>query len=356
MPNNDYTFQGWTGHDASSAKGNMKWETYVPKPWTEDDVDIKITHCGVCGSDIHTLRSGWSPTLYPCVVGHEIVGTAVRVGSNVKHLRVGMRVGVGTQASSCLKPDCAMCADDLEQHCPHLVGTYNGIFFDEKGSKSYGGYATYSRTPGHFVIEIPEGVESEHAAPLMCGGVTVFVPLKRYKAQGKRVGVIGLGGLGHFAVLFAKALGAREVVVISRTRSKEADAKQLGADRFIATSEEGWSAGTNANSLDLIISTVSGDKMPFSGYLSLVAFAGTFVMVGAPEEPLPGFVAWQLILNRVSVTGSAIGSPRDIRDMFEVVREKGVRPWTQCLPMAEANRAVVEFEEGSPRYRFVLEN
>ena len=355
MTDYNYTFEGWAGHDPDSAMGNLKWESYEPKPWSEDDVDIQISHCGVCGSDLHTLRSGWSPAMYPCVVGHEIVGKAVRVGSNVKHVKVGERVGVGAQALSCLKPDCAMCADGLENHCSKIVGTYNGIFPDTQ-SKSYGGYAKYSRTPGHFVIPIPDGIESEHAAPLMCGGVTVFSPLERYGAAGKRVGIIGLGGLGHFGVLFARAMGAKEVAVISRTRTKEEDAKKLGADRFIATEEDGWSGGANACSLDLIISTVSSDKMPFSGYLNLVAFRGTFVQVGAPEDPLPGFVAWQLIMNAVNITGSAIGSPKDIKEMLQVVKDKGVKPWTQTVPMAEANRALVEFEEGKPRYRFVLAN
>ncbi|KAE8843042.1 hypothetical protein HRS9139_02339 [Pyrenophora teres f. teres] len=329
MTDYNYTFEGWAGHDPDCVNGNLKWETYEPKPWSEDDVDIQISHCGVCGSDIHTLRSGWGP---PCE-----------------------RVGAGAQAASCMKPDCAMCADGMENHCPKIVGAYNFIFPDTQ-SKSYGGFAKYSRTPGHFVIPIPDGVDSEHAAPLMCGGVTVFSPLKRYGAAGKRVGIIGLGGLGHFAVLFAKAMGAKEVVVISRTRSKEEDAKKLGADRFIATAEDDWSGGANASSLDLIISTVSSDKMPLSGYLNLMAFRGTFVQVGAPEDPLPGFSAWQLIMSGVHITGSSIGSPKEIKEMLQVAKEKGVKPWTQAIPMTEANRALVEFGEGKPRYRFVLTN
>ncbi|EKG16378.1 Alcohol dehydrogenase superfamily zinc-containing [Macrophomina phaseolina MS6] len=351
----DYKFEGWCGHGPESANGQMKWEEYKPKTWTEDDVDIKISHCGICGSDIHTLRSGWYPTPYPCVVGHEIIGKAVRVGKNVKHIKNGDRVGVGAQASSCLKPDCPMCSDGFENHCPHVVSTYGSVYPGSE-EKSYGGYANYNRTPGHFVFKIPDEISSEHAAPVMCGGVTVYSPLKRYGAKGKRVGIVGLGGLGHFGVLFAKALDASEVVVISRSHAKEEDAKKLGADRFIATADEGWDQGTNFASLDLIVSTVSSDKMPLAGYLNLLSFRGTFVQVGAPEDPLPAFPAFSLIMKAAHITGSAIGSPKEIEEMLQLIAEKGIKPWTQEIPLKDANQAVIDFEAGKPRYRFVLKN
>jgi alcohol dehydrogenase (NADP+) len=192
-------FNGWLGHDSTAVDGNMTWGPYTPKPFTESDVDIAISHCGVCGSDIHTLRSGWFPTPYPCVVGHEIVGRAIRVGSQVQKergIQVGDRVGVGAQASSCLKADCELCASGEETYCPHFVPTYGGQFAD--GSKSFGGYAEYSRTPGHFVVKIPEGLASEDAAPMLCGGVTVYGPLKKggCGTTAKRVGIVGVGGLG----------------------------------------------------------------------------------------------------------------------------------------------------------------
>ncbi|KAF2820495.1 cinnamyl-alcohol dehydrogenase 1 [Ophiobolus disseminans] len=351
----DYTFEGWCGHDSSSAKGNMKWEEYTPKTWSENDVDIKISHCGVCGSDLHTLRSGWYPTPYPCVVGHEIIGKAVRVGSNVTHVKVGDRVGVGAMAQSCGKPDCPGCSEGSENHCASAVGTYGAAFLDGTG-KTYGGYANYNRTPGHFVFQIPDAIESEHAAPMMCGGITVYNPLVTWGAKGKRVGIVGLGGLGHFGVLFAKALGAAEVVVISRTHAKEEDAKKLGADRFIATVDEGWDQGENASSLDLIVSTVSSDKIPLSGYLSLLKLRGTFVQVGAPEDPLPAVPAFTLIMKAVRITGSGVGSTQQIRDMLQFVVEKGIKPWTQEILLKDANKAVVAFEDGKPRYRLVLKN
>lgn len=161
----------------------MKWETYEPKKWSEDDVEIQISHCGVCGSDIHTLRSGWAPTLYTCVVGHEIIGKAVRAGKNVEKIQEGDQVEVGAQASSCLKPECPMCSDGFENHCPNGVNTYGSIYSNDQG-KSYGGYANYNRTPGHFVFKIPEKIPSEHAAPIMCGGNTHYSPLKTHGAGG----------------------------------------------------------------------------------------------------------------------------------------------------------------------------
>ncbi|KFX90571.1 hypothetical protein V490_06393, partial [Pseudogymnoascus sp. VKM F-3557] len=312
----------------------------------------------VCGSDIHTLRSGWGATDYPCVVGHEIIGTAIRVGSQAakeRGIAVGDRVGVGAQSGSCLKADCEYCSDGDEVACPHMVGTYNGKF--EDGSKSYGGYADYSRTPGHFVVKIPEGLESADAAPMMCGGVTVFAPLKRNGCgtTAKRVGIVGVGGLGHFGLLFAKALGAEKVVAISRTTGKKADAEKMGATGFIATQDEDW-VQNNAGTLDLIISTVSSPDMPLSGYLALLAPKGQFIQVGAPEDVLPPIHAFSLIRNSIKIGGSLIGTPKDIEDMLELVVEKKVKPWVQKIPMKEANKAIVEFEEGVPRYRFCLVN
>lgn len=159
----DYKFEGWMGLDPKSVDGNMKWQSYEPKPWEESDVDIKISHCGICGSDIHTLRSGWGETDYPCVVGHEIVGRAVKVGKDVKGIKVGDRVGVGAQSGACMnhKGDCEECADGAINHCPRVVNTFDGKF--ENGGKSYGGYADYNRAKGDLVIQIPEEISSADA-------------------------------------------------------------------------------------------------------------------------------------------------------------------------------------------------
>ncbi|KUJ18040.1 GroES-like protein [Mollisia scopiformis] len=347
-----YKFQGWLGLDKDATKGKMVWQEYEPKTWTEDDVDIKITHCGICGSDLHTLRSGWGATLYPCCVGHEVAGTAVKVGKNVKHIKVGDRCGVGAQSGSCL--DCEECADGKEQHCRSMIGTYNGKYPD--GSKSYGGYADYCRAPGHFTVKIPDGLTLEEAAPMLCGGITTFSPLVNNGAgPGKKVGIVGVGGLGHFGLLWAKALGCDEVVAISRSTSKKEDAMKIGATKFIATEEAGWNK-KNSSSLDLIVSTVSSPDMPLAGYLQLLRTNGQFIQVGAPEDNIPAFNAFALIAKGCKMGGSCIGSPKDIANMLDFAVKKQVHPWIQVRPLKDANQAVVDMEAGKARYRYVLQN
>ena len=333
----------------------MKWQAFEPKTWDEADVEIKVSHCGICGSDLHVLRSGWGPTPYPCCVGHEIIGTAVKVGSNAENgIKVGDRVGVGAQSDSCRKPDCEECADGQENHCANMVATFGAQYAN--GEKTYGGYANFWRGPSHFVFKIPEGIPSEQAAPMLCGGITVYSPLKRNGCgPGKRVGIVGIGGLGHFGVIFAKALGATEVVAISRTDTKKADALKMGADRFIATNEEGWDS-KNSKTLDLIVSTVSSPKMPIQGYLTLLRNHGEFIQVGAPEDPIPPFQAFALIGKGVKMGGSIIGSPAEIRNMLAFVESKKIKAWINTYPMKDANKAVVDFDAGKPRYRFVLVN
>lgn len=348
----DYTFKGWLGKDKLSVQGTMEWEEFEPKTWSEEDVDIEISHCGVCGTDVHTLRSGHGASLYPCVVGHEIIGRAVRVGKKVQHVKVGDRVGVGAQSDSCRKPECPECADGSENLCTEFVVTYAAKY--ENGDTSYGGFANYNRTPGHFVVKIPDQLDSADAAPMLCAGITVYSPLKRNGCAGKRVGIIGVGGLGHFGILFAKALGASRVVAVSRTSTKKADALKMGADHFIATDESADWATTNAGSLDLIVSTVSSPNMPLTNYLALLATRGLFVQVGAPEDNLPAFSAFALMGKAAKIGGSSIGPPWEMREMLEFAAEKGVKPWIQERKMKDANQAIVDMDRGDARYRYVL--
>ena len=299
------------------------------------------------------------------MVGHEIIGTVSRIGAGVptlasspasREIKVGDRVGVGAQSMSCLKPECEACADGEESYCPRIVGTYNGRYADK--SKSYGGFAEYWRGPAHFVVKIPDALPSAEAAPLLCAGVTVFAPLRKHgTGPGKTVGIVGVGGLGHLGIMFAKALGADRVVAISRSSSKKADAVQgLGADGFIATGEEkGW-AKKYSRSLDIILCTVSGGDMPFSQYLRLLKRDGTFIQVGAPEDPLPQLAAFSLIQKGVKVTGSNIGSPEDIRKMLQLAAEKRVLPWIEKRPMSDVNAALKDMHDGKARYRYVLQN
>lgn len=353
----NYKFQGWLGLNPDSVKGKMIWQEFEPKKFDEEDVDIKITHCGICGSDLHTLRSGWGATDYPLCVGHEIVGEAVRVGSKIKGIKVGDRVGVGAQSYACQNRngDCEACADDLTPHCPHNVNTFGSKWPD--GSKAQGGYADYWRGNGNFVIKIPDEISSEHAAPMLCGGITACNPLFTHGAgPGKKVGIIGIGGLGHFGIMGAKALGCSKVVAISRTASKKEDALKMGATDFIATDDDKDWARKHAASLDLIVCTVSSPKLPLGMYLQLLRLKGTFVQIGAPEDVLPGFSAFSLIGLGCSISGSLIGSPNDIRKMFDLFVKTGVRTWNNNYPMQKANQALLDFEAGKPRYRLVLVN
>lgn len=295
-------------------------------------------------------------TDYPLTVGHEIVGTIVRVGSKAEGgLKVGDRVGVGAQSDSCLGRwgDCSDCAAGEENYCSKIVFTYTSNHYN--GDKAQGGYAKYHRCPSHFVIKIPDGIESAQAAPMLCGGVTMFHPIKDYKVgPGMSVGIVGVGGLGHYGVLFAKALGAR-VVGISRKANKRDEVLALGADDYIATADDEDWATKHSRSLDLIISTVASTKVPINDYFKLLKQKGTLVQVGMPDDGTFGINSNGL-QHRIKFTASLIGSPNDIRDMFALVEKKNVKGMVQERSMKDANQAIQDLEAGKPRYRYVLVN
>merc|ERR1712032_983402 len=245
-------FTGYAALDVEQGKAlDLVKHTYSPKQWNELDVDIKISACSICGSCIHTLTSGWGATKYPAVCGHEIVGEVVKAGSKSGHT-VGSRVGVGAQSGSCL--ECEYCKKDLPQYCSKgMVGTYNGKW--EDGSTSMGGYADYIRCRGAFAVKVPDALSDEQAAPLMCAGITTYHPLKRFGAgPGKRVGIVGIGGLGHFGIQWAKAMGA-EVAAISHSDSKKADAQAMGADDFIVAKDINEVVKKHSRTFDLILIT-----------------------------------------------------------------------------------------------------
>lgn len=226
---------------------------YEPRPLGPMDVEILISHCGVCGSDIHTIDSGWGPTNYPICVGHEIVGTVVDLGAEVREHKIGDRVGVGAMSYACWREDCEECSAGIDNCCPREVDTYNDKYSD--GAVSQGGYAERVRTDARHVIPIPEALKSEHAAPLLCGGVTVYAPLARWGAgPGKVVGVVGIGGLGHLGLLFAKALGATTIAVSSSDAKKE-DAKKLGVDGYISTADGSPDVAAWKRKIDILLIT-----------------------------------------------------------------------------------------------------
>ncbi|KAG6942117.1 hypothetical protein JG688_00018305 [Phytophthora aleatoria] len=328
---------------------------YESRPLGEDDVEVKISHCGICGSDIHHLDSGWKPTMYPCVFGHEIIGEVTVVGANVKHLVVGDRVGVGAQVWACLNRDpkrpCEECADGENAFCNRSVITYDAKY--EDGSMAYGGYADYVRVDSNFAFKIPYNIPSASAAPLLCAGGTVFTPLRRYVKPGDHVGVIGIGGLGHLAIQFIRALGATPVA-FSHSANKEKAIRALGAEGFYNLSDP-KDQKMAENSVNVLLLTADATNMPYNTYLTLVKKRGTFIMVGVPNDEVK-FKPMFVVAKGIKWVGSLIGSIQDIKDMLALASEKNVRAIVQQMSMSKVKEGIAMMREGRVRYRVVLEN
>ncbi|KAL1930847.1 hypothetical protein VTP01DRAFT_9984 [Rhizomucor pusillus] len=343
------TFHGWV----CSGKGApLEWREMPLKTFDDDTVEMDITHCGICGSDLHTMDSGWGPTDYDVVVGHEITGVATRIGKNVKHIKVGDRIGVGAQSGACL--ECDVCRNGDENLCLNgIIGTYNSRW--PNGEKTFGGYADKWRGHQRFVFKIPDNMSNEVAATFLCAGITTYSPLKRYNVKpGDKVGVIGIGGLGHFAIMWAKAMGA-EVVALSSSDRKREDAKALGCDDYVVIGDE-EAMKKHATSFTHIICTSFSKDFNWIAYFSMMLPNSTFILVGLPEEPLKGIPPGLLALRQISVVGSAIGSPKMIEEMLQLASETSVRPWLNKFPMKECPQAVQHMREGKARYRIILEN
>ncbi|CAD6922887.1 unnamed protein product [Tilletia controversa] len=293
MSSSQIEFIGWVAKDKNAIKGEMVWEKYTAPKLMPDSVTIKVECCGICASDLHTISSGWGPAKYPLVTGHEIVGEVVEVGDAVKNIKVGQRVGVGAQADSCR--DCESCQDGYEPYC------HSGL----------------------------EGV--------------------------KRVGVVALGGIGHFAVVFAKAMGAEKIVVFSHSDSKKELAHQLGATDFVTTSDKDfWKA--HKKSLDLIVVTGNNEDMPIDSFVRMLRHGGKSVHIGLPEKPLIPTPIGALVQSGAFVGGSCIGGPSRIAEMLQLVADKKLDFLIEQRPMSEANQAVVDAQAGKPRFRYVLVN
>ncbi|KAJ3773903.1 chaperonin 10-like protein [Lentinula raphanica] len=316
----------------------------------DEDVGIDIKFAGICHSDIHTVRSEWGTITYPLVVGHEIAGVVSAVGKNVTKFKLGDHVGVGCMVNSCRQ--CANCQDGEEQYCySGAVMTYNGK--DPKdGTITQGGYSQYVVVDQAFVLRVPESVPLDKAAPLMCAGITLYSPLHHWKAgPGKRVGIIGFGGLGHMGVKLAKALGC-EVTVFSQTYSKREIGLQLGADNYIATSEPNvFSALTHK--FDLIINTVSA-SIPLELYLSCLRRDGSLVQVGAPEKPLV-ISPFSLDAQRVGLHGSMIGGIAETQQMLDFCGEKKIFPEIERIEASYINEAYDRVLKSQVKFRFVID-
>ena len=314
------------------------------------DILIDIKFAGICHSDIHFARGDWGEIQYPLTPGHEIAGVVEAVGSDVTRHAVGDRVGVGCMVNSCGK--CEYCKDGEEQYCVEgNVQTYGSV--DRDGTITQGGYSTHVVVTEGFVVRIPDEIELDVAAPLLCAGITTYSPLNHWEAgPGKRVAVVGMGGLGHMAVQIAHAKGA-EVTVLSQTLNKEEDGKRLGADRYYATSERETFKELRG-SFDLIINTVSSADLPVDKFLSLLDVDGTLVNVGAPGEPIPVSV-FALIGKRRSWAGSAIGGIRETQEMLDFCAEHGIAAEIEKIGADQINDAWERVLASDVRYRFVID-
>jgi uncharacterized zinc-type alcohol dehydrogenase-like protein len=325
-------------------------------PWTFDrrdpnpgDVLIEILYCGVCHSDLHQAKDEWGGSIYPMVPGHEIVGKVTQVGSEVTQWKVGDTVGVGVFVDSCRK--CPNCLAGEEQYCDEgMTGTYNAYERD-KVTPTYGGYSSQITVKQEYVVRIPENLPLDATAPLLCAGITTYSPLRHFGIKpGMKVAVVGLGGLGHMGVKFAKALGAH-VTVISTSLSKREDSARLGADDFIATREPG-AFENNKKRFDFILNTISAAH-EYNDYLELLALNGIMCLVGLPEPQT--VAAFPLVGRRRSLAGSMIGGIRETQEMLDFCAEHNIVSDVEVIPISYINEAYERMLKSDVRYRFVID-
>ena len=314
-----------------------------------NDVLIAITHAGICHSDIHTVRGDWGPQAYPLVPGHEIVGVVAEVGGDVTRHRVGDRVGVGCMVGSC--GTCASCLAGDEQYCvTGMLPTYGGT--DRDGTVTQGGYSTHVVVDAGYVLSVPAGLDPAAAAPLLCAGITTYSPLRHWGAgPGRKVAVVGLGGLGHMAVKLAHAMGA-EVTVLSQSLKKQEDGLRLGADHYRATSDPATFEQL-AGTFDLIVNTVSA-VIDVDAHLGLLAVGGTLVNVGAPPQPL-SLSVFSLLQGRRSYAGSMIGGIAETQEMLDFCAEHGLGADIELISADQVNEAYERVLASDVRYRFVID-
>ena len=338
---------GYAAQDAQSALAPF---TFERRALRDDDVAIEILYCGVCHSDLHQIRNDWKNSLYPVVPGHEIVGKVTATGPAVSNFKVGDQVAVGCMVDSCQQ--CDQCEKGKEQMCRKgATMTYNGK--DRvTGDLTFGGYSDHVVVREEFVLRVPEALDLERAAPLLCAGITTYSPLKEWKVgPGSRVGVIGLGGLGHMAVKLAVGLGA-DVTVITTSPEKEADAKALGAHRVLL-SRDADAMKSARSSFDLIVDTVPVAH-DLQAYLPLLDVESTLVLVGA-IEPMPGFHSGHILGGRKRIAGSPIGGIAETQELLDFCAEKNILPDCETIRIQDINHAFERMEKGDVKYRFVID-
>ncbi|MFZ1301704.1 MAG: NAD(P)-dependent alcohol dehydrogenase [Candidatus Microsaccharimonas sp.] len=336
-----------------SPTGTYQSTTIERRDVGKKDVLIEIKYAGICHSDIHTVRQEWSDdVVYPITPGHEIAGIVTEVGSEVSKYKVGDRVGVGCMVNAC--GECEYCLRGEEQFCSvGNIGTYNSVDTYEDNEQTQGGYSSHIVVKESFVVGIPEGIDLAEAAPLLCAGITTYSPLHHWNAgPGKKVAVVGLGGLGHLAVKIAHAMGA-EVTVLSHSEKKREDSLRLGADHYFNTSEEGVFENLGSN-FDLIINTVSSAEIDISSYIKTLKVDGTMVNVGAPADPVSVDI-FALLGGRRSWAGSPIGGIKETQEMLNFCAEHGIGADIELINADQIDEAYERILKSDVRYRFVID-
>ncbi|MCY9002457.1 NAD(P)-dependent alcohol dehydrogenase [Peribacillus frigoritolerans] len=334
---------------ASRAKAKFEHTTIERRKLRPDDILIDIKFSGICHSDIHSAFDEWGGGIFPMVPGHEIAGVVAAVGSGVKKFSIGDRVGVGCFVDSC--GECEYCLNGDEQYCTKgVVQTYNSLDYD--GNPTYGGYSQKFVVKESFVVRIPDSLDMDVASPLLCAGITTFSPLKHWNAgPGKKVAIVGMGGLGHVAIQFAHAMGA-EVTVLSRSINKKEEALSFGADHYFATSDPATFTEL-AGHFDLILNTVSAN-LNIDQYLSLLRVDGTLVNVGAPSEP-DQYNVFSLLMGRRSIAGSLVGGIRETQEMLDFAAKHGITPMIEVIRADQVDEAYERVLRSDVRYRFVID-
>lgn len=330
---------------------------YPPKPLAKLDADVRVTYTGVCATDLHMIDDSWGMSRYPLVPGHEVVGHVIAVGSDVTNLKVGDVVGLGALAQAC--GECEHCNDGIDNLCTNRKFTYFENTVDETGEHvHHGGFSSYLRTDARFLFKIPAGYGEKYVGPLMCGGLTVAAPLHDFAGQtwdlkGKRVGIVGIGGLGHMAIQFAAKMGA-ETFAVSRGTGKKKFCEELGATGFIDSSDEADMAA-HAGKLHYLLFCVSGGVMDINHYVGLMRPYGIMHFVGTPDEVV-NFSLMPLTMGRLTLSGSPIGSSNQMRVMLDFAAKHDIRPIIEEFTHSKANDAIAKIRDGSIRFRAVLKN
>lgn len=342
------------GFAAQSAKDALAPFTFLRRDPRSDDVVIEILYCGICHSDLHTARNDWAswfPTVYPVVPGHEIIGRVTSVGKDVKRFKPGDHVGVGCMVDSCQK--CTACAQGLEQHCKEIATfTYNHVDRRDK-MPTYGGYSEKIVVTEKFVLKIPDGLDLKGAAPLLCAGITTWSPLRRWKVgKGSKVAVVGLGGLGHMALKLAKALGA-ELALFTRTPRKEQEARRLGADNVVLSTDKGQMDAVNGR-FDLILDTVPYVH-DLNLYLPTLTINGTLVLLGYLGDLKPLLSSVPLVMGRRSVAGSIIGGIAETQEVLDFCGKHGITSDIELIKIQDINKAYERMLKSDVQYRFVID-